>query len=61
MMLRGSNKRMVLVGFFILGLILTNCTSKVQKSQKAPLFELSDLNHRALRLSDYSGSKVVLL
>lgn len=60
-MTRGSNKCKVRIGFFILPLILINCTSKVQEFKNAPGFELSDLNHRVAILSDYSGSKVVLL
>lgn len=60
-MLRGSNKCIILVGFLIIALVLINCTSKVHKTQIAPGFELSGLNHRAVKLSDYSGSKVVFL
>ena len=60
-MLKRPNKYIIIICFSIMFLILINCTSKVQKSKTAPPFELSGLNHRVVRLSDYSGSKVLLL
>lgn len=60
-MLERTKKCIILIGFFVIPLILINCTSKVQESKTARGFELLDLNHTTVRLSDYSGSKVVLL
>ncbi|MFQ6002715.1 MAG: hypothetical protein ACE5KJ_03125, partial [Candidatus Zixiibacteriota bacterium] len=52
-MTRGSNKCKVRIGFFIIPLILINCTSKVQKFEIAPGFELSDLNQGRIRFESH--------